>query len=467
MSTITQGRLDNTTNLDALQGPMISFIRQHIVDPELRTNIEPLKAIEVIEACSALARDRKTATHLDIELMIKRIRGVYENLVESSSLDDSLKGSLAALYGSDWFKCPKTWCDSFHEGFEERSLRESHVSQHERPFRCNVTGCPAADLGYDTGTKLKKHHSQNHQEVNNEGWKFPSPRAKVKTGIFRAAANGDLESVENFVREGVDMNRPSRRDGTRTPIYLALQNGRYEVAKFLIEQGVDTNFRWARGVGPLSLASKASLNPERLLNLLFDKLPDIETHIAYEGKLLMRWAAMLGKEMIIARLLQNGLNMGASPIGEDKLPLAWAAGNGHVAAAELLLANGAKADAMSLSLAIKSDNAVIVELLLKDIDKDLINSQHMIWAVQSGHEAIVKMLLKKGADVNFRDSQGQTLLSWAAEAGYEAIVRLLLEHGADVNFKNLWGQTPLSRAARISNEAIVNMLVERRSEVNS
>jgi ankyrin repeat protein len=42
---------------------------------------------------------------------------------------------------------------------------------------------------------------------------------------------------------------------------------------------------------------------------------------------------------------------------------------------------------------------------------------------------------------------GQTPLSWEAEYGQEAIVTLLLEKGADVKSKSPNGRTPLSWAA--------------------
>ena len=50
------------------------------------------------------------------------------------------------------------------------------------------------------------------------------------------------------------------------------------------------------------------------------------------------------------------------------------------------------------------------------------------WAARDGHEAIVKLLLEKGADIKAKDNNGQTPLSWAAEKGHEAVVKLLESH---------------------------------------
>ncbi|KAJ5748094.1 uncharacterized protein N7511_009790 [Penicillium nucicola] len=54
-----------------------------------------------------------------------------------------------------------------------------------------------------------------------------------------------------------------------------------------------------------------------------------------------------------------------------------------------------------------------------------------------GHEATVKLLLEKGADLESRDNDGVTPLSWAAENGEEAMVQLLLEKAAEPN----WSQS--------------------------
>ena len=43
------------------------------------------------------------------------------------------------------------------------------------------------------------------------------------------------------------------------------------------------------------------------------------------------------------------------------------------------------------------------------------------------HEAVVKLLLKKGAELESKNNSGQTSLLWAAKDGREAVVKLLLE----------------------------------------
>ena len=71
-----------------------------------------------------------------------------------------------------------------------------------------------------------------------------------------------------------------------------------------------------------------------------------------------------------------------------------------------------------------------------------------------GHEAVVKLLLEKGAELETKDSDGQTPLWRAAGIGHE--VKLLREKGAELEAKDKYGRTP--RAARDGHEAVVKLL---------
>lgn len=58
------------------------------------------------------------------------------------------------------------------------------------------------------------------------------------------------------------------------------------------------------------------------------------------------------------------------------------------------------------------------------------------WAAQSGHDAVVKLLLDKGTELETKDSYDQTPLSWAAQSGHDAVVKLLLDKGANISMEN-------------------------------
>ena len=118
-----------------------------------------------------------------------------------------------------------------------------------------------------------------------------------------------------------------------------------------------------------------------------------------------------------------------------------------------------------LSGAAWNGNEAVVKLLLdKGADvksKSSIGKTPLSRAAEKGHEAVVKLLLEKGVDVESKDGFGRTPLSRAAEKGHEAVVKLLLEKGVDVESKDGFGRTPLSWAAEKGHEAVVKLLLEK------
>ena len=85
-----------------------------------------------------------------------------------------------------------------------------------------------------------------------------------------------------------------------------------------------------------------------------------------------------------------------------------------------------------------------------------------------GNEAVVKLLLDKGAGLNAEGgyNEGNALIT-ASVHGNEAIVKLLLEEGAGVNVEGGIYGNALQAASYNENVAIVELLLENGAGVNA
>lgn len=92
----------------------------------------------------------------------------------------------------------------------------------------------------------------------------------------------------------------------------------------------------------------------------------------------------------------------------------------------------------------------------------------LIAAAERGHLNIVDILFEKDADINAKNNKGWTALWMVASRGHSFIVRALLERGADVNAKeNTGGNTALHMAALAGHTEIVKLLLKNNADVNA
>jgi ankyrin repeat protein len=89
-------------------------------------------------------------------------------------------------------------------------------------------------------------------------------------------------------------------------------------------------------------------------------------------------------------------------------------------------------------------------------------------AIERGCDAVVKILLDNGAEVNIKNNKNEIALMFAADDYYcdklEA-VSALLDKGSEVNAKNNDGETALMIAAQRGCINIVKLLLERGADV--
>ncbi|MGA2541649.1 MAG: ankyrin repeat domain-containing protein [Verrucomicrobiota bacterium] len=162
--------------------------------------------------------------------------------------------------------------------------------------------------------------------------------------------------------------------------------------------------------------------------------------------------------------LINTPNDGVTPLQQSVL-------NGNIAAAELLLANGANVNGISsrgetpLSMAAKTGNKAMIELLLAK-GADVNAGMPLYNAVVKGFKTAAEVLIAHKADPNMRRSDGSTALQAAAGSGFGAVAELLIANGAEVNAASTYGNTPLSMAVLYNHPELVQLLLASKAEVN-
>ncbi|MEZ4524798.1 MAG: ankyrin repeat domain-containing protein [Desulfobacterales bacterium] len=81
--------------------------------------------------------------------------------------------------------------------------------------------------------------------------------------------------------------------------------------------------------------------------------------------------------------------------------------------------------------------------------------------------SVAEILIKYGADVNFR-TKGNTALMIAAGKNQMAMAELLLAHKAAVNAVNEMGESPLMlAAAETGNTALIHLLLKNGADIHT
>jgi ankyrin repeat protein len=104
--------------------------------------------------------------------------------------------------------------------------------------------------------------------------------------------------------------------------------------------------------------------------------------------------------------------------------------------------------------------------LAKQFNMTLVKQDQLVGAAIIGDTAVISKLIKKGLDVNFQDSKGETPLHWAAEHGRVNVVTLLLDSGAFVDICDEAGSTPLHKSSRNGHANVVALLLRYGAQVD-
>lgn len=303
------------------------------------------------------------------------------------------------------------------------------------------------------------------------------------TPLHRGAAYGLADMVKLLIGAGSDVNAVTIREKD-TPLHLAVRSGHGEVAKLLIDSGARLETRNGSKLTPLHVA--AYEKQVACMKVLLDAGADVHA-VASTG-----YSNTAGTGLLIASFQgpADGLHVllaaGARVTDRDEegtTPLHHSARHNDTEFVRLLLSAGASVAARDRSgdtplhsAASMMDKEENIQLLLNaGADPAAQNQEgstplHLALRWQMYPPAI--RLLDRGAPVQAVDSAGNTplhiLVRYARrDSGTQRmleskeVLEALLKRHADVNARNKDGETALSIAMQGENDDLVNRLRAR------
>lgn len=274
----------------------------------------------------------------------------------------------------------------------------------------------------------------------------------MRSNVIDAVNECDMGQIKKVVNSGADVNEKDANGGT--PLHRACAFGSTEMCEMLLDAGADVNL--LNIDTPLHRA--ACYGHVHICQLLLKRGADINGKSDGIKETPLHSAVRCGQLDVCKFLLDNGADINATD-GWGRTPVYEASVNSNVDIFDFLIERGA------------------------DVNIQCSNGYSpLFFAVLNGKSDFCKRLIECGADVNLKDGMGNTVLHKVAsesrivvyltmiehlfgklpdnEGNWNAVCKVLLDAGANVNVENNCGDTPLHLAALSCNLPIVEILLE-------
>jgi uncharacterized protein len=341
-----------------------------------------------------------------------------------------------------------------------------------------------------------------------------APQNDGTTALLWAVRYDDLDTADMLIRAGAKVSA-ANRDGA-TALQLASINGSPAMIEKLIKAGADPNMPLTSS-GDTALMIAARSGRVSALNVLIESGANVNAKESWGGTTPLMWAVSERHPDAVKVLLEHGADVharsnfvaaangrgfeGRTPTAAGKddakqnveefasgwlTPLMFAAREGDLASARLLVAAGADVNAAAgdgkdaLGLAIFNGNYDLASFLIDNksnlnqadtqgftplfwaVDRrNMETAPNFPWMVTADPLPLIRKLLDAGANPNAivnntpraRMRAGSprivfaTALMRAAFSGDLELVKLLLAHGADPRIKSRDGETMVEAAA--------------------
>ena len=250
--------------------------------------------------------------------------------------------------------------------------------------------------------------------------------------VEKAQISSSVAVIRLLLESGANVNSKCPTGGTA--LHRAIHSGLTDAVRLLLEVGADVgDYIESSTEHPLIIA--CSQGSAQILDLLLQR--STKSNFSSPLTNLLDIAVEKGFIDVADVLIKHGADVNkATPDGKTALVIAYERRN--FAAVELLLRSGADPNVKVLHIDPNSYVSRYQPVHIAGVPL-------LILAARSGDDAVVKMLLQYGAEVNWRNDDGNSVLHDAATS---AVTKALVDAGADVNAVNGMGETPLLCATR-------------------
>ncbi|TKS78009.1 Histone-lysine N-methyltransferase EHMT1 [Collichthys lucidus] len=233
--------------------------------------------------------------------------------------------------------------------------------------------------------------------------------------LYISAKQGELQKVIHLLVDGKDPNFLMEGQNKRTPLHAAAAEGHHEVCHMLVQAGANLDMFDEEQRTPLMVACENN-HLDTVKYLL--RAGAAVSHKDIMGFTCLHLAAKLGHYDIVHHLLSKASKYINCQDDGGWTPITWAIEYKYKELVHLLLAKGA-----DVNIRDKEENVCL----------------H--WAALSGCDDIAQALLDARCDLNAVNVHGDSPLHVAARENHLECVMLFLSRGADVNHRNKEGET--------------------------
>ena len=263
------------------------------------------------------------------------------------------------------------------------------------------------------------------------------------------ASEKNLKIINVLIKAGADLDAIDTNG--RTPLQLAISNAnKIQAVKLLIEAGANpTDSLHQAAASCLPEIVEAILKTGKVDVNALDKNGNTPLNKALNEN---RYANNDLTFKVIQKVVEHLLDNGADPDLVDKN-------------CNTTLINAVRFPSSKV--------LPLVELLLNkkvkiDIDKTVnYGNTALHFAAYNGHLEVAKLLLAKGGSLDLLNNEGKTPLHYAAKYGKSQVAELLLNNKARIDLPDNEGNTPLHFTAEEGNPGVAKVLLEKGALLDS